>query len=151
MNMNKKGAGIIIAWVLLVGLGVTLGIFVTTWMAKQAEERTESMVSYLTGDIKCRDIAINVKTDSCSPLVINVTNKGLLRVEQYAVRVRNDTAMMGKKIVTNLTMPEETKQLYIGSYSNINKIEVIPLIKVSDDPVEIIGCSDRKLIIDSSC
>ena len=149
--MNKKGAGIIIAWVLLVGLGVTLGIFVTTWMAKQAEERTESMVSYLTGDIKCRDIAINVKTDSCSPLVINVTNKGLLRVEQYAVRVRNDTAMMGKKIVTNLTMPEETKQLYIGSYSNINKIEVIPLIKVSDDPVEIIGCSDRKLIIDSSC
>lgn len=148
---DRKGASLIIAWVLLVGLGVTLGIFVTTWMSKEAEERTESMVNYLTGDIKCRDIAINARVNSCSPLEINVTNKGFLRIEQYTIRVRNSTAMMGKKIMTNLTMPEETKQLYIGSYSNIDKIEVIPLVKISDESTEMIGCSDRKLTLDSPC
>ena len=55
---NKRGVGSIVAWVLLVGLGVSLGLMVTIWAKQQATKTTEFIIKDVEESLQSRDVLI---------------------------------------------------------------------------------------------
>ena len=89
----KRGASQAIAWVLLVGLSVSLAIFIGIWMKDKSKESVENIGKNLDYTIKCDDVVL-IAEANCGPstppttpptMVIksaNLTNNGLFDIPQ---------------------------------------------------------------------
>lgn len=140
-EIGKKGASLIISWVLLVGFAVTLAVFVSTWARQQAEKTTESIVEMITTDIRCGDVAFNVVPDCESAANdIVITNKGYLTIEKFVLRIDDEK----KADIEGPLRPEPIAKI-TKNLNTVNvKVELIPIIKVEN---KILGCADKKVIL----
>lgn len=136
--MDKRGAEVIVAWVLLLGLSITLGIFVSQWIKEQAEKQSEEIVKEVEGNIKCVDVSLNAFFTNQNCNEISLANKGLFKI--LSLKIRSDYSTDTFSINLN---PQQTQTLNIG-YS-ANKLDIIPVIK-SDK--ENLACVDRKISIE---
>ncbi len=138
MIKDKKGAGEIIAWILLLGFSISLAVLIFNWSRTQTEELTESTVSFVEGKLECQEIAINVVTnEDCTS--ITITNKGKLNIDQLAIRTfrqEYENTLFEK----NLLAPKQSKTLDI---LQSNKIEVIPIVKINE---KLVGCNEKRIL-----
>ena len=110
MNKNKKAVSSLIAWVLLIGFAVTLGVFVTKWSLQQAQKSTTGIEEMVMGDIQCSDVAINGYCDESNN--IKIKNRGTLKIA-YLVKAGE----LNRKYCENLEPKQECSEtLSPGKY-----------------------------------
>ncbi|MAG50877.1 hypothetical protein CL621_04560 [archaeon] len=78
MKINKKAAASLIAWVLLVGLTVTLAGVVTNWAIKNARRFEPS--KFAGPDIYCGDVAISLEVNDGDKYI---KNRGSLIIKNF--------------------------------------------------------------------
>lgn len=80
----KKGQGQLVAFVLLIGFTVVIGIMVGSWAVKRAGKASESFVKVGEIDVRCADTAI---VGFCeSETVLKIRNKGAFKVKLKSTR-----------------------------------------------------------------
>lgn len=137
--MERRGASVIIGWVLLVGLAVTMGVIVSQWVKEQAESTAASLVEEKTQETRCMDVSIAAFLEpGCAQ--VNVTNRGLFTVHQVGVR-----SQFGTETVNMVILPRQTQALNIQtSLSSGDRVDVIPVIKIDD---VLASCAARKVSV----
>ena len=137
--MDKRGAEAIVAWVLLIGLSVSIGIMVSQWVKEQAEKQAEDIVKEVQGDIKCADVSINAYFIDTNCNSVEVSNRGYFKI--VGLKIRPD---IGTVEVRDIDInPQQSQTLNIG-YST-NKLDIIPIIKIEKEKL---GCVDKKISIE---
>ncbi len=106
MNKNKKAVSSLIAWVLLIGFAVTLGVFVTKWSLQQAQKSTTGIEEMVMGDIQCSDVAISGYCDESNN--IKIKNRGTLTIA-YLVEAGNLKTKHCEDLEPNSVCPEKLK------------------------------------------
>ena len=67
---NRKGAGAIVAWVLLLGFSIGLAVTISMWATRQTEEMSERSTRFVEGGMQCDNVMINVasaENNNCVP------------------------------------------------------------------------------------
>ena len=128
----KKGQGQMIAFVLLIGFTVVIGIMVGGWMMKQSGKFGEKLETQ-ERSTSCMDVAI-VKV--CDNGALKIRNKGYFTITKLKIQGMD---------IPIIILPNEEKP--IGITLNIGDT-VIPFIEIKGKEV---GCATKAITIDSSC
>ena len=151
---NKKGAGTVIAWVLLLGFSVGLATTVFLWTTQQTEEMSESATNFVEGGMQCDNVMINVAVEDPAACTITVTNTRYLNIYQLSIRKLYISDPLSyiydNKVIeprSESKLPAKyTASIYLSAQGNYcGKIEVMPIIKVDD---ELVGCKNKAVTID---
>lgn len=132
----KKGISDLVAWVLLIGFAVSLGVFVTRWSLQQAEKSTSGVEEMIMGDVQCNDVAIygvcEKNANGANTGYVIITNKGTLTITltTYENNMLRDKGTLVPKGFTSLP-----------AKLNGVKITYTPKLVVED---KIILCTDQK-------
>lgn len=137
--MDKRGLSAIIAWVLLVGLSVGLGIIVTTWAKQQASKTVEGTIQNIEGDLRCAEVSFKAFVMP-PPCDINISNTGYYTIVNVSVRHQFGTQIFA----ANLLPQQDSKVLNIQVSPPI-QLDIIPIIRSEKN--QLIGCADRKLVL----
>ncbi|MBS3117759.1 hypothetical protein J4430_02675 [Candidatus Woesearchaeota archaeon] len=141
MFILKKGVGALIGWVLLLGFVISIGTMVFLSLRTHTTELSDRTVNYISGRLECSEININVVTaPSCSSF--SVTNRGVLNIDQVAVRIYNGETPVGQtQIFESVIAPHATVDYTPDSSGE--RIEVIPIVLIDNKPS---GCLERRII-----
>ena len=142
----KKGQGMIIAWVLLIGLTVSLAVIVTTWTRQQAEETTAGIVSQTEVELRCAAVSFNAKPN-CVGNNIEIVNRGDFSIHKFVIHMKPTGAALQSETVNlfdDPIAPGQEKSINTQFNDLYGSIDLTPFIKVED---QYVGCSDRKLTV----
>ena len=128
----KKGQGQMVAFVLLVGFTVVIGIMVGGWAIQRARKTSESFVETGERDARCADVQID---PICDDGVLRIRNNG-----KYKVKLKSGNQYLAGG--SELTLNEET-----GAINLKTPFTVIPFIKIEGKEY---GCTNRDLTIDEN-
>jgi len=141
----KKGVSPLIAWILIIGLTVSLALIVGTFLKESAEKTKESLIDYVEGGTTCDKITINAEPLECNKASRNVKlgihNRGFLAINQIQVRIFYADNTLGNEIVSfnNNLLPDNIIETNVP-------IENKVIIKLQAVPIrEEIGCVDKKV------
>ncbi len=132
--MGKKAVSELIAYVLLVTLGIALSVVVYTWLKSYAAPSQLKT---------CPDgISLVIQDYSClsNNITINLSNKGLFKINGYIFRINNETDVSGDPIglpvnlvaMVTLTNPLNPGEItshswpYKAKYGRIVEMEIQP-------------------------
>ena len=139
--MNKRGASLVIAWVLLLGLSISLAIGVFSWSKLKTEALTDSSVTFVEGSLECNEVKLNVKKiGECASL--DVYNRGKLAVEKIGISSLDGSS---SKVVDANLIPLQNKVFEYQGVKSKEGIEVLPIIRLGD---ELVACRDRRVLLD---
>ena len=122
--MMKKGVSELIAFVLLIGLAVTVGVFVSRWSLQQAQKSTGGIEDMVMGDIQCSDVDIQW---ICEGTSVKIKNRGTLTIVDF----HKDGELM--KMSEVLKPNSERSGFSTGVYT--------PIIKIDE---KLVYCSTKK-------
>ena len=146
----KRGQGAIIAWVLLIGLSVSLAVVVSTWTRQQAEETAEGIVSQTEVDLRCASVSFNAAPDCVDSFEMKIVNRGDFTIHKFVAQIQSKD---GKLVSNTINLfengreplkPGDTQTLKTQNSFQNSEIGLVPFIKVED---QIVGCSTRKLTV----
>jgi len=141
---NKKGAGTIIAWVLLLGFAIGLATTVFLWTTQQTEEMGKSAVKFVEGGMQCDNTMINViKNTDCS---LTVKNSLYLNIEK--VVLRNLEQVISKDCDGGSPLEVKKEITCTESIGWCGNVTVMPIIKVNDD---LVGCKNKAVLVEVDC
>lgn len=141
----KRGASAIVAWVLLLGFTIALATTIFFWTKTQAESMTESTIDYVSGQVECQDVGINVALNGNT---LSIRNKGYFTVNKIIARTNTES----QTLEIGLKPQQETTVDVTIDISN--GLEIIPVVNVSKKEV---GCADKavdlnlELITEEEC
>jgi hypothetical protein len=139
---NKKAASQIIAWVLLLGLTISLAIGVYQFTKGQAEGLTDSTVTSLEGNLECENVKINVKPDgSCATL--DITNTGTITVDKISIVSLGNP----KSVLKEVDLAPKQKKVgfsFDGYLGGDGDIQVTPIITIKNKDM---SCKTSKATI----
>ena len=85
---RKKGIAPIIAFVMLMALAVSMGVFVTIWYTRSTQTQTSEMIEKLATGEECADVKFDVSFDyeNCRAVVYNLGSFKIdkVKVERYS-------------------------------------------------------------------
>jgi len=92
ITKNRKGIAELLAYVLLIGLAITVSILVYNWLRFYVIPSSAK---------QCPDgVSMVIKEYNCDPVnkTINITlkNKGLFRIDGFLIKINNETDYSGK-------------------------------------------------------
>ncbi len=138
--MNKRGASLVISWVLIIGFSIALATGIFLWAKEKTESLTESTLSDVETGIICQEVTINVKANVDCDLTIH--NKGKLSLHKFIINTL-------KPEITNTVVDQELSPMTSFEYTSVvqdtTKLEVIPVIKYKDNFFE---CSERRVEVE---
>ncbi len=118
-RFNKKGVSIIIAYVLLVVMGISMAVVVSNWIKHYAESSEELQVCPEQVSLVIKDYLYNEYNNL---LEITIQNKGYFDVDGFVVRVHDRAgAESGFYILNQTNITLEPKQEIIQSYNLSNE------------------------------
>lgn len=152
---ERKGIETIVAWVLLLGFSVTLGVMVMMWATKTTEKMTEKTLSYMEGSLQCGDVQIYAVfsqptgppgTTQCG--YMNITNRGYITIDEIAVRGINkgNKATFSTKLTSAPWAPLQPKTEARGTTSgwgipnNNAEVDLIPVVYIDSKKY---GCTEK--------
>ena len=145
--MESKGISPVIAWVLLVGLTVTLAISVFNWSREQAEDVGKSIASKTEKDVRCENVAFNAVCDKGD---VNVINKGDFTIHKFIIHEYAPSGVLAnlEKAPANPLKPGGSKLQYLYTMSKAaQEIDLLPVIKIEE---EFVPCVNRKIVVECS-
>lgn len=150
-KIDKKALSEVIAYVMLIVIGMSLAILVYGWMKSQLpgeEKKCPDGVSLVVSDYNCTGNRIK----------LTVKNKGRFNLDGYIVRGVNESDYREELTTASRFFYNTTKSLgpteeYTSDYlsytvSNISKIEVIPLRSTEKGQTL---CSEDRVIQKVNC
>ena len=139
MIRSKRGVGDVIAWVLLIGLSISLATIVTIWMKQTTTKTAEFIINDVEGDVRCADVSMKAFVVQPSPACtdINISNTGYLKIIKVTARHQFGT----QEFQVDLLPQTDSKVLNMHIPT---KVEIIPVIEVGKG---LLGCADRKLTL----
>ncbi len=150
-NKQKRGQGAIIAWVLLIGLSVSLAVIVSTWTREQAEETTETLVSQTEADLRCAAVSFNAKPECKIPYdKLKIVNRGDFTIHKFVIHIKPKEGQLISNTINLFEggrepiKPGETKTLRTQDSFMNSEIELVPFIQVDG---QYVGCTARTLKI----
>src|SRR3989344_5667737 len=132
----KKGVSPLIAWILIIGLTVSLALIVGNFLKESAETTKESLIEYVEGGSTCDKIIINAEPLECNKASRNIK----LKINKIQVRIFYSDNTLGNEIVSfnNNLLPD-------NSIEAVVPIENKAIIKLQAVPIrEETGCADKK-------
>ncbi len=126
----KKGQGQMVAFVLLVGFTVVIGIMVGGWMIRQSG-RFEKSFDKSEAEQRCAEVSI-------APICNGQVFAGIKNTGSYKIILKANNQYIGSE----LTLNEETATINLKT-----PLTVIPFIKIEGKEY---GCPNRDLIIDEN-
>lgn len=126
--MNKKGQGQLVAFVLLIGFTVVIGIMVGDWAIQKAKKTSANIVERGEIDVRCADVQINPICEGTSS--VKMKNNG-----KFKVKLKSNNQLIGDWIY-----PGDTSNAII-----LNNQTVIPFIKIDGKEF---GCPNRDQKLD---
>ena len=144
--MNRKGVSQAVAWVLLVGLSISLTIFVGVWLQDQSKDAIEGIVSDSEIKGRCSNVYFSAE-DNCKwndpDQIDNITfkNTGSFTISKF--KCNGDDNVIGGE---GGLAPGE-KYVWQGlstCNSNIQSIILVPFVKIENEEH---GCAERTLTI----
>lgn len=90
--MDRKGIAPIIAFVMLMAIAVTMGVFVTIWYTRATQAQTSGMIEKLATGEECADIKFDISFDyeNCIAAVYNL---GSFKIDKIKVERYNGAVM----------------------------------------------------------
>ncbi len=146
--VSRIGASQIIAWVLLLGLGVSLATMVFLWTTSQTEDMSESAIRFVEGNMECDNVMINVKSNSgTNNCTFTVSNTHYLNISKLIIR-RVDINNPVQFECNNSDQPLGVKEQVICDQTESleGNFSIIPIIKIKDN---FIGCKNK--VIKTEC
>lgn len=137
--VDKKGVSLAIAWVLLLGLSITLAIFVGTWLKKVSEDTGEAVIEDAIRDQRCGDTVLVVNWD-CTGDTIDYRNNGVFNIVK--IKCRQSTGLVDVGISTLVPSGIESQALNICLDVGLDNTDVIPVIEI--DGVEV-ACAEKSV------
>ncbi len=156
---EKKGVSPLIAWVLLIGLSVSIGFLIINWAVQNIPE-PEPELSF------CDDVnlfLVNSNNTEPGKVTLNITNNGLFNITKFTFGVIKPENYENAQCLVNADLsPGGNSKFNIGlneSYvsptcpssgdngSLAEEIYLIPWIRISEEE-DAINCNDKKLIIE---
>ena len=160
--MNKKGQSEFVAYVLLIGLAVTLAVIVGQWSINQSQDSSSNVVNQAAISEKCdlTSIASYIKcvdntAGSPEPKEVHILNKGNLEIKNLKVISESVNCLpsgynkeKGKEV--NLKPNTDVRNPHKIQLTNFNcnSIIVSPFVKVNDD---LYGCSEKRVVLKVVC
>jgi flagellin-like protein len=145
LNKHKKGISPVISWVLLLGFTISVGLMVYQYSVSQAETLTDTTVSSIETDAKCRDVNIKVmnpQSIDCSQ--ISIINKGYFNIKKMNINEFDaNNELLGTGTEERLLKPEEN--IIISVQAGTAIAEIIPFIEISEE--KDVSCSDKALTV----
>ena len=136
--MKKRGASELVAWVLIIGFSIALGVIVTQWLKDQATKSAEIVTKDIEKDLRCGDVSINAFFSSpCTG--IDVTNKGYHKIVSIKVRNPYDVQELSIDLRPGSTSTISPQGIQTGM-----SVDLIPVIEGEN---ERLGCIDRRIIL----
>ncbi|MBS3145541.1 hypothetical protein J4414_01945 [Candidatus Woesearchaeota archaeon] len=140
----KKGVSPLIAWILIIGLTVSLALIVGNFLKESAETTKESLIEYVEGGSTCDKIIINAEPLECNKasrnIKLKINNRGFLAINKIQVRIFYSDNTLGNEIVSfnNNLLPDNNIEAVVP-------IENKAIIKLQAVPIrEETGCADKK-------
>jgi hypothetical protein len=105
---QRKGMETVVAWVLLLGFSITLGVFVFMWATKSTTSMTESTIKSIEGGMQCDNVQLYAVFNEDPPgsgdfcKNITITNNGYFTVSQIIVRGTTATKTIPKQDITDV-------------------------------------------------
>ncbi len=139
--MNKRAISWI-AWILVLGITVTLVTAMIFWSKGQISTLSEATVKYVSGREECKSVKIDAWGNPPDCDALNITNKGYVKISNARLHldkgnVNDRVAMFGQEIVPTATKENDT----ISAFSSA---DILPIVNVKG---ELYGCSDKVLTI----
>ncbi|MFH1210469.1 MAG: hypothetical protein V1645_01000 [archaeon] len=144
----------VVAWVLLLGFSITLGVFVFMWATKSTTDFTESTVGFVEGGMQCEQVQIyavfsedpNDPTNKC---YLNITNNGYFTIDEIIIRgTAGTTSIPKQEIKTPPFVPLKPKERIDGNILGLPKtgltLDIIPAVK---DKNKIIACPEKMITV----
>ncbi|MBI2671601.1 hypothetical protein HYX16_01575 [Candidatus Woesearchaeota archaeon] len=146
--MNKKAQAAYVAYVLLIGLSVTLAVIVGRWSIEQAQKSSENVLKRSLIEDKCEQIAISGFLD-CTKNKINITNRGNLIIdgikavgegsEGCLTKEKKEKINPGKSILIDRPSQDLNK---------CNTAVILPLTSISEEEI---GCTEKRVVLNLAC
>ena len=130
-TIGKRGVETLIAWVLLVGLGITLAALVTNWAIGNVKQFKPSESADI--DLYCPDLSININS-TCY-----IKNTGLFGVDKIIIQAGSTS----KVTLNPRLLPGETRQY--GSITNCPGKSYIP-VTINEEGRDV-ACSEKKVVL----
>ena len=146
---NKRGASLAIEWVLLVGLSVSLAVFVGVWLRDQASGISEGVTVDTEVATRCAD-TIFYGTPNCADAIpsyfisAGITNSGSFSIKKVKCNGedRDFVGSIGGN-GDNILQPEETLTQTLSSCNDgTSTMIVIPFIEINGEDF---GCAEKSL------
>ena len=138
-KINKRGQAEFVAYTLLIGLAVTLAVIVGRWSIEQSQKTSENVVRQNLIEEKCEPVSIGGFV--VCPDKINISNKGNLIID--SLRISCESNSIDEKVDLK---PEKS---FTKTLNNCNTVSIMPLMFITE--TEIIGCSDKKIVLKFNC
>lgn len=145
MANKNKGVSPVIAWVLLVGLAVTLAIGVYNWSSKQAEGFGKDITSKTERDMRCEGVAFNAV---CVGKDISVINKGDFTIHKFIIHEYESGGIVDNLEKTTsypLKPGKSSLQFLYKASTAAEKMDLIPIIKIEE---EYVPCMTKKIVLE---
>ncbi len=145
-KINKKGQGEFVAYVLLIGLAVALSVIVSKWSLDQSKRAGDNLIRSNDIEEKCNEISLSGFVNCPDTQKITITNRGNLIIKSLRITGEDNKncGFSGDQEVNLKPGKSVTKNL-----NNCNTALILPLMKISND--EIVGCSEKKLVLNLIC
>ncbi len=145
---NKKGISELVAYVLLISLSIALSIVVYNWLRAY-------VIPYQPKT--CPDgISIIIKDYTCysGNITLNLSNKGLFRIDGYIFRINNESDATGNPVglpinvitTKTLTTPLQPGEVTSGSWNY--KTKYAKIVEMEIEPFRLEG--DKNVLCDKA-
>lgn len=150
---SKKGQSEFLAYVLLIGMAVGLAAIVGVWMFNNSEKTTNNFVRQSEIEEKCGGISIGVfairnNCPTTEPNSVSITNTGNFIIQQIKIinsETNQNCLRQNSDSLINLKPGFSTTK----TLNNCRTATILPLVEISEK--EIVGCSDKKLVLSLVC
>jgi hypothetical protein len=118
---------------------VTLAVVVGRWSIEQSQKTSESVVRQSLIDEKCEPVSIGGFV--VCPDKINISNRGNLIINSF--RISCEGSSNDEKVDL------KPGKSFTKTLNNCNTVSILPLMTITE--TEIIGCSDKKMVLKFNC
>ena len=146
--MSRKGVSPLIAYVLLVGLAISMAVIFANWSRQHTEKVTDMIIDENVKNDRCASVAFNFNNThgECTDTIlgISVSNRGYVHIADFKVLLDGEERDIANANPNPQVKVSETKDLNIGRVENVDEIELVPFVDINCQKV---GCFDRRVKI----
>lgn len=140
--MNKKGASPLVAYVLLIGMAVTISTFGYRFISNYSMDKAEDVQSQVMQHLNCDDTDVEISNlcQDSSYVYFTLENVGYDDIEGIYVNLYYSDMDVSNAIKKAMVLPMETFDYKVLKYDMIDGIDITPMLgKVNSRNV----CSNR--------